>query len=68
MTAHRSNHPDAALARERRPDPAAEPERCFSAAAGGEASAGSGGLAKRVDAAEVKRRRRGGLTRRKPDG
>jgi len=39
MTAHRSHHPEAALARDRSPDPAAEPERCLSAAAGGEASA-----------------------------
>jgi len=36
MTAHRSHHPEAALARDRSPDPAAE--RCLSAAAaGGEA-------------------------------
>jgi hypothetical protein len=39
MTAHRSHHPEAALARDRSPDPAAEPERCLSAAAGGESSA-----------------------------
>jgi hypothetical protein len=39
MTDHRSHQPEAALARDRSPDPAAEAERCFSAAAGGEASA-----------------------------